>query len=79
MLQTVIMNVSDVSQPQPQLGDPALLCGVKITAMAGNGELHFYLTSILTFFWGLLGENLSLRLGNIHCCHGKKKRSVFQA
>lgn len=44
MLQTAIMNVSDVSQPQPQLGDPALLCGVKITAVAGNGELLFYLT-----------------------------------
>lgn len=44
MLQTVIMNVSDVSQPQPQLGHPVLRCGVKITAVAGNRELLFYLT-----------------------------------
>lgn len=41
MLQTVIMNANDVSQPQPQLGHPALHCGVKITDVAGNRELLF--------------------------------------
>lgn len=41
MLQTVIMHVSDVSQPQPQLGHPELVCGVKITVVAGNRELLF--------------------------------------
>lgn len=37
----VIMNAGDISQPQPHLGHPALRCGVKITAVAGNRELLF--------------------------------------
>lgn len=47
MLQTVIMHVSDVSQPQPQLGHPALVCGVKIIVVAGNRELLYILKSDL--------------------------------
>lgn len=46
MLQKAIMNVSDVSQPQPHLGHPGLLCGVRITAVAGNGELFFFLSDL---------------------------------
>lgn len=34
MLGTVIMHVSDISQPQPRLGRPALVCGVEITVAA---------------------------------------------
>lgn len=40
----VITNAADCSQPQPLLEYPALGCGVKITAVAGNGDLLFYLT-----------------------------------
>lgn len=71
-------SAADVCRPQPHLGRPALRCGVKITAVAGNGELLFYLSSILTFFQSSQGgETISLYLGNINPVTEIQKKKVY--
>lgn len=71
-------SVTDAGQPQLHLGRPALYCGVKITAVAGNWELLFYLSSILTFFQsGHGGKTISLYLGNINAVTEVLKKKVY--
>lgn len=70
-------SVADAGQPQPHLGRPALRCGVKITAVAGNWELLFYLSSILTFFRSGHGrKTISLYFGNINAATEISMKSV---
>lgn len=64
-------SAADAGRPQPHLGRPALRCGVKITAVAGNGELLFFLSELNI---NILperprGENHKPVFRKYQCCH----------
>lgn len=76
MLQTVIMNVSDVSQPQPQLGRPALHLWRKNYSRGRKRGVTFLSDLNINILPELLGETLSLCLRNITAVTEKTHISV---
>lgn len=65
MLQTVIMNVSDVSQPQPQPGRPTLRLWRKNYSRGRKQGATFLSDLNINILPELLGETISLCLRNI--------------
>lgn len=77
MLQTVIMNVSDVSQPQPQLGRPALHLWRKNYSRGRKRGVTFLSDLNINILPELLGETLSLCLRNITAVTEKRKKKTL--
>lgn len=67
----VIMNVSDVSQPQPQLGYPTLRCGVKNYSRGRKWGVTFLSDLNINILPELFGETISLYLRTIAAVTGK--------
>lgn len=65
MFLMVMMNVSDVSQPQFQLGNPASHCGIKKLQLSPETGSYFLSDVNINILPELLGETISLYLRNI--------------